>query len=208
MKHILVVDDDVAIRDVIARVLRDEGYAVSTAANGVQALAELRQTMPDAVLLDLVMPELDGEELLRICREDRMLAGVRVAICSTSERARRIGAMFGVEIFIPKPFELGDLIVAIQQLLTSVELDVERPCQSVALLARQLSAETRARTAALWKELARAEDCLQRSHDMVAATSACLTKIAQQYGFAPTPSARQLSRLGHYVPVVATRGAR
>jgi len=187
MKHILVVDDDLALRDAIARVLRDEGYAVSTAANGAEALAQVHDALPDGVLLDLVMPEVDGETFLRVCRDDPTLANLAIAICSTSQRAREIGTVLGVQVYIPKPFDLGDLIGGVAQLLATGVGAAQRdgPSQLLVAMARQLSAETRSRTAVLWHELVRAEDCLLRSYQMAAATSECLAKVVDRCGFTP-----------------------
>src|SRR5262245_36038319 len=185
MKHILVVDDDLALRDAIARVLRDEGYAVSTAANGAQALTQVQDALPDGVLLDLAMPEVDGETFLRVCRDDPRLANLAIAICSTSGRAREIGNPFGVQVYIPKPFDLEDLIGGVAQLLVTAVGAAQRdgPSQLLVAMARQLSAETHSRTVVLRHELVRAEDCLQRSYQMAVATSDCLAKVVDRYRF-------------------------
>jgi CheY-like chemotaxis protein len=80
---VLVVDDDEAIRDVIAEVLRDEGYRVTCAENGEQALAELRSpARPDLMLLDLMMPVLSGWEVLEVIAADERLGGVAVVVVS------------------------------------------------------------------------------------------------------------------------------
>jgi two-component system, OmpR family, response regulator MprA len=66
--RILVVDDEPALRESVARSLRFEGYAVTTAGDGVEALDRLAEVRPDAVVLDVVMPRLDG---IQVCRRMR-----------------------------------------------------------------------------------------------------------------------------------------
>jgi CheY-like chemotaxis protein len=80
---VLVVDDDEAIREVVAEVLRDEGYRVTCAENGEQALRELRQgDPPDLMLLDLMMPVLSGWEVLEELEADERLAALPIVIVS------------------------------------------------------------------------------------------------------------------------------
>ena len=80
---VLVVDDDEAIREVVAEVLRDEGYRVTCAENGAQALLELRHgTPPDLMLLDLMMPVLSGWEVLEELDGDERLAQLPVVVVS------------------------------------------------------------------------------------------------------------------------------
>ena len=72
-RRVLVVDDDLSIQGFLAEALADEGYGVRTAANGREALAILREWRPDLILLDLMMPEMDGWEFRG---EQRALPGV------------------------------------------------------------------------------------------------------------------------------------
>jgi CheY-like chemotaxis protein len=82
--HVLVVDDDADIRESLAHVLAEEGYQVSEAANGLQALAEMERGHPDVVLLDLMMPVMDGWKTLEILRRTPRHAGVPVVILSAA----------------------------------------------------------------------------------------------------------------------------
>jgi two-component system response regulator CpxR len=106
---VLVVDDDQAIREVIAEVLRDEGYDVVCAENGVQALRELRRDHhPDVMLLDLMMPVMSGWELLEAVQADERLAKIPVLVVSAMTAP-------GVRACIPKPLDLDVLLRAVEE---------------------------------------------------------------------------------------------
>jgi CheY-like chemotaxis protein len=79
---ILVVDDDRDVRETVAAVLDGEGYRVRCAENGAQALAMLHGTKPSAIILDLMMPVMNGWELLQIVRDDRDLRGIPIVVLS------------------------------------------------------------------------------------------------------------------------------
>jgi CheY-like chemotaxis protein len=74
MKEILVVDDDDCTLEAVAELLRDAGYATSTASTGDEALVRLRRSRPDLLILDLIMPQMDGWQLLARLYEDDELA--------------------------------------------------------------------------------------------------------------------------------------
>jgi CheY-like chemotaxis protein len=79
-KNVLVVDDEPNVRDYLAQILRDAGFAVRTAADGIEALAMIREQPPDFISLDLVMPKMSGHRLLYELRKDRRLARIPVVI--------------------------------------------------------------------------------------------------------------------------------
>ena len=112
-RQVLVVDDDPDIRAFGAELLADEGYAVRTAANGRDALAALASWRPDVILLDLMMPVMDGWTFLAAQQHDLELGHIPVIVMSASYNlqggARRIDADM-----VAKPF-------AIDQLLSKVE---------------------------------------------------------------------------------------
>ncbi len=105
--HILVVDDDINIRAMVSLALADEGYEVVTAANGAEALREIEQHRPTAMLLDMQMPVLDGWGVAQGMRERGCWVPtvVMTAATSAAERCRQIGA----DACLPKPFSLDDL---------------------------------------------------------------------------------------------------
>lgn len=117
MQRILVVDDDQLIRDVVAEILEMSDYHVDKAANGAEALAFMRTRQPAAVLLDLMMPIMDGWEFLRQCRRDPPCAPVPVAIMSAARNASAMAAELGAQAFLAKPFELESVIQLVQRLV-------------------------------------------------------------------------------------------
>ena len=80
--RLLVVDDDREIREALRAALEDEGFTVAVAANGAEAMAKIAERQPRLVLLDLMMPIVDGWEVLDRVRADPSLDGVRVCVCS------------------------------------------------------------------------------------------------------------------------------
>jgi two-component system response regulator CpxR len=108
--NVLVVDDDDSIREVIAEVLRDEGYDVSVAGNGEQALTEMRKNhSPDLVLLDLMMPVMSGWELLEILETSPELARIPVVVVSAMSAP-------GAWESLPKPIDLDRLLATVSRL--------------------------------------------------------------------------------------------
>jgi two-component system, chemotaxis family, chemotaxis protein CheY len=117
VKHVLVVDDEPDLRTIVGQVLREVGYAVATAANGVEALERLRQHRPDGVVLDLSMPLMDGLSFLRVCRADPAYAELPVVVCTTEAVNRPVLATLGVRTCIPKPFDLDELLQTVGRLV-------------------------------------------------------------------------------------------
>jgi CheY-like chemotaxis protein len=107
---VLVVDDDEAIRDVIAEVLRDEGYSVVCAENGAAALREIgREHHPDLVLLDLMMPVMSGWEVLEHLQASEELSRIPVVIVSAMTAP-------GVSEHLAKPIDLDRLLDTVSRL--------------------------------------------------------------------------------------------
>ncbi len=115
--HILIVDDEAAMRSNLREVLQSEGYRVSEAAGGREALDGLEEAAPDLVMLDLRMPDLDGMEVLSTLNEQHPdLPVIMLTAHGTSEasiRAMKLGAYDYVE----KPFELEELLIITQRAL-------------------------------------------------------------------------------------------
>jgi CheY-like chemotaxis protein len=108
MKTVLLVEDDLEIRDILQDLLEAEGYDVIPAGNGRQALqflAENRASGPDLVILDLMMPMIDGRQVLEVMQRDQALAEIPVIVISAIARETPVGA----RALLKKPFSLEKL---------------------------------------------------------------------------------------------------
>jgi two-component system response regulator MprA len=115
--RILVVDDDRAVRESLRRSLSFNGYTVELAEDGVEALEAITNERPDAVILDVMMPRLDGLEVCRQLRStgDDLPILVLTARDSVSERVAGLDA--GADDYLPKPFALEELLARLRALL-------------------------------------------------------------------------------------------
>lgn len=114
--QILVVDDDQAVRDSLARSLQYSGYEVSTAVDGVDALAKLAGARPDAVIMDVMMPRLDGLEATRMLRANGNDVPILVLTARDSVNDRVDGLDAGGDDYMAKPFALDELLARIRAL--------------------------------------------------------------------------------------------
>jgi DNA-binding response OmpR family regulator len=117
MKRILVVDDELGLADVLAATLSDVGYAVDTAANGVQALELLAKTRPDLVILDCMMPLLDGPGVLQAMHADPSAAGIPVIMMSAMPESTVRSRCPHYEAFLRKPFDFETVVGAVRTCL-------------------------------------------------------------------------------------------
>jgi two-component system OmpR family response regulator len=113
--RVLVVDDNDLQRDVVADVLASEGYEVGVASTGAEALAAARADPPDVVVLDLMLPDIDGATLLARLRDDPALARMRVVV-TTGLRSSSVRRIPGVDVALFKPFGPQELLSALQGL--------------------------------------------------------------------------------------------
>lgn len=112
---ILIVDDEAAIRDLLVEVLADEGYLVVAASNGRAAVAMVLREQPDLVLMDVMMPELDGPGTVRQLRALPESATVPIVLMSAAHHLAPDSAD-GVS-FVSKPFDLEHLLAVVAQKL-------------------------------------------------------------------------------------------
>src|SRR5204863_3095766 len=114
--RVLVVEDDVEIADVLRRTLRQEGHEVRSALDGVSALEEAEDFVPDLVILDLGLPKLDGVE---VCRRLRDSSDVSILILTarTETDDRVVGLDAGADDYLVKPFERRELLARMRALL-------------------------------------------------------------------------------------------
>jgi CheY-like chemotaxis protein len=115
--HILIVDDEPAIREMLAAFLEDEGHTTALAAEGQAALAYLQSdaSRPDMILLDLMMPVLTGWEFLAAQRQQPDLASIPVILISATAQLRAERAEPPVRALIPKPIHFPTLFACLNQ---------------------------------------------------------------------------------------------
>jgi two-component system response regulator MprA len=118
--HILVVDDDQAVRDSLARSLRYSGYEVTTANDGVDALARLSSLRPDAVIMDVMMPRLDGLETTRSLRASGNDVPILVLTARDAVGDRVDGLDAGADDYMAKPFSFDELQARLRALTRRV----------------------------------------------------------------------------------------
>ncbi|MCC3317304.1 response regulator transcription factor [Nocardia africana] len=121
--RILVVDDDRAVRESLRRSLTFNGYSVELAVDGIDALEKVTASRPDALVLDVMMPRLDGLEVCRRLRStgDDLPILVLTARDSVSERVAGLDA--GADDYLPKPFALEELLARLRALLRRTTAD-------------------------------------------------------------------------------------
>ena len=117
--RVLVIEDEDNIAIALDYLLTREGYAHSRIATGAGAADLIRETRPDLVLLDVMLPEVSGFEICEAVRRDPALACVKILIMTArgSAMERRKGLALGADGFIAKPFELGELRAEVARLL-------------------------------------------------------------------------------------------
>ena len=120
--RILVVDDEPSVTNLIAYNLRKAHYEVLTAANGRDALVQARQAAPDLILLDLMIPEMDG---LDVCRELRKTSAIPIIMVTArgDETDRVIGLELGADDYNCKPFSVRELLARVKAVLRRTQSD-------------------------------------------------------------------------------------
>lgn len=115
-QRILVVDDDPTISDVVARYLRGDGYDVAVAMDGQAALDQAAESYPDLVVLDLMLPKVDG---LEVCRRLRALGDVPIIMLTAKgeEMDRLLGLSLGADDYLSKPFSPRELVARVKAVL-------------------------------------------------------------------------------------------
>ena len=122
-KHILVVEDEPDTAELLELHLQNEGYRVTVAADGEQALSKLHKLMPDMVILDLMIPEIDGLEVCKFIRKDPATESLPVMMCTakTSEIDKILGLEQGADDYLTKPFSPRELVLRVKNLLRRTE---------------------------------------------------------------------------------------
>ena len=152
MTRVLVVDDDPTVADVVLAYLRRDGIEAAHAADGLTALDSARRVPPDLVVLDLMLPGLDGLEVCRRLRStgDDLPVLVLTARDSVSERVAGLDA--GADDYLPKPFALEELLARMRALLRRTVSDDGAESEKMAFWDLTLDPVTREVTRALRRE--------------------------------------------------------
>ncbi|CAI8860879.1 MULTISPECIES: response regulator transcription factor [Methylococcus] len=131
MKRILVIEDDTDIGDMLGINLRDEGYAVEIARDGIGGLACLKADRFDLLVLDLMLPGIDGLEICRQVRRMPHYQPIVIISAKSTETQRVLGLELGADDYLTKPFSIPELIARIRALFRRVEA-MERESQAKA----------------------------------------------------------------------------
>jgi two-component system response regulator VicR len=128
--RILCIDDEKEIIDLIRLILSRKGYEVAAATSGEEGLAKAHSWMPDLVLLDLMMPDMDGWEVFHRIRADSSLAKIPVIVVTA--RAQSIDRVLGLHVarvndYISKPFTPQELLESVEQVLAKKSSGVDLP---------------------------------------------------------------------------------
>jgi DNA-binding response OmpR family regulator len=129
MTKIVVADDDRMFRKAAETTLRRQGYAVTTASDGEEALQLIRAERPDIIVLDLIMPKLQGFDVLQVLKQDSLTAAIPVIVLSslTQEQDKQEALDLGAVAYFNKTtFSLGELVKQVETTLTKGQ----ESCQS------------------------------------------------------------------------------
>jgi DNA-binding NtrC family response regulator len=214
MANILVVDDELGIRDLLSEILNDEGHQVELAENAAEARAARAMFRPDLVLLDIWMPDTDGVTLLKEWSSAGLLTMPVImmsghATIDTAVEATKIGAM----AFLEKPITLQKLLRAVEQGLTKssgrkvaapgaaiapVELTVEAAMTGGTLPAAIEMGPQSSQTFSLEKPLRDARDEFEKAYFEfhLAKEGGSMTRVAEKTGLERTHLYRKLKQLG------------
>jgi CheY-like chemotaxis protein len=142
-----VVDDDVTVSEVVARYLEREGFVVETVADGRTALERALAEPPDLVVLDLMLPDLSGEQICRVIKSKDDLKDIAVIIVTAKDDPAQLQRAFevGCDAYVTKPFDAADLLEKVKLLLAEkgvfVDDDADCVCEIPAKEERDVSME-------------------------------------------------------------------
>jgi DNA-binding response OmpR family regulator len=124
---VLVVDDEPTIAEVVSRYLERAGYRTQVAADGVQALAAVASDRPDLVVLDLMLPGIDGLEVMRRMREQGSDRIATILLTAKGEESDRVvGLRLGADDYVVKPFSPAELVARVDAVLRRVDTTPDR----------------------------------------------------------------------------------
>lgn len=116
-RRILVVEDDPGLRETLAEVLRDDGHDVRVAEDGEAALDEVEAWRPELIVLDLMMPRMDGFAFRQAQRERSAPSTAKVLVLSAAQGVEAAAEELGADAWLVKPFGLSDVLASVEGLL-------------------------------------------------------------------------------------------
>ena len=119
--RVLVVDDEPTLRDALTYTLRRNGYAVETAGDGLEALTKAREQAPDLIVLDVMLPNLDGFQVVRTLRAESTVP-ILVLSARGEEFDRVLGLELGADDYLSKPFAMRELLARVKSLLRRAQM--------------------------------------------------------------------------------------
>jgi two-component system response regulator MprA len=144
-QRVLIADDDRAIRASLQRALELEGYLVVAVADGAAALDATRAEPPDVLVLDVMMPRIDGLTVCRVLRAERDRTPILMLTARTETSDRVAGLDAGADDYLPKPFELDELLARLRALLRRAQPGESGDGAGAALQIADLRVDTQAR---------------------------------------------------------------
>lgn len=161
---ILVVEDDRNLLDVLKYNLVKEGYNVLTATDGVQALEIARTQRPELIVLDIMLPELNGLDVCRILRKD-MTVPILILTAKGDEVDKIVGLEIGADDYMTKPFSVRELLARIRAMLRRAKMTVSRSAEQTTIKIGNVEIDTPRRRATLGSV---AMDLTQKEFDLLA----------------------------------------
>jgi DNA-binding response OmpR family regulator len=134
---ILIVDDEATLRETLAYNLTHQGYSVETAVDGPQAVEKARSLKPDLIILDIMLPGMDGFEVCRLLRQE-MNVPILMLTARDDEIDRVVGLEVGADDYLTKPFSVRELIARVKALLRRVRL-IRSESQSSPAMSHQIT---------------------------------------------------------------------
>jgi DNA-binding response OmpR family regulator len=138
-KRVLLVEDDADIAEIVALHLRDEGYTVEHATNGIAGLRLLEERAWDALVLDLMLPGIDGLEICRRARSMERYTPIIITSARGSETHRVLGLEIGADDYLAKPFSVLELVARLRALLRRVDALARAPAPTSVVRAGDLA---------------------------------------------------------------------
>jgi DNA-binding response OmpR family regulator len=161
---ILVVEDDRTLLDVLKYNLNKEGYIVIIATDGVQALEIARNQSPDMIVLDIMLPELNGLEVCRILRKD-MNVPILMLTAKSEEIDKLVGLEIGADDYMTKPFSMRELLARIRAILRRAKMTMPKSPEEAMIDSGNLNIDVPRRRAKLGDVLL---DLTQKEFDLLA----------------------------------------